>query len=76
MFERVGAKKTEKGVAVFMRAYGSKTTLSIGEGEQVGIHGPRSGATHFQCCRRRYHPDPLHVHTHGTTFPERLQDVH
>ena len=22
MFERVGAKKTEKGVAVFMRAYG------------------------------------------------------
>jgi hypothetical protein len=24
MFERVGAKKTEKGVAVFMRAYGKR----------------------------------------------------
>ncbi len=26
MFERVGAKKTEKGVAVFMRAYGTPPT--------------------------------------------------
>jgi hypothetical protein len=40
MFERVGAKKTEKGVAVFMRAYGShppkkiKTNKKIGEKKQ------------------------------------------
>jgi hypothetical protein len=28
MFERVGAKKTEKGVAVFMRAYGTYLALA------------------------------------------------
>jgi hypothetical protein len=29
MFERVGAKKTEKGVAVFMRAYGTFKGFSL-----------------------------------------------
>jgi hypothetical protein len=40
MFERVGAKKTEKGVAVFMRAYGTCALLqnfnpSLGVGRRI-----------------------------------------
>jgi hypothetical protein len=32
MFERVRARKTEKGVAVFMRAYGSDDNISVPRG--------------------------------------------
>jgi hypothetical protein len=34
MFERVGAKKTEKGVAVFMRAYGIWTDHQVREAKK------------------------------------------
>jgi hypothetical protein len=38
MFERVGAKKTEKGVAVFMRAYGISVQLLQSEHSVVSAH--------------------------------------
>ena len=45
MFERVGAKKTEKGVAVFMRAYG-KLVDFFSPKEKKGTARNRTSVSH------------------------------